>query len=102
VRLLLRRSPQTQLLVQLRGHPGLRLLQALDALARLPAGLRLSFNLSGNDICNPETIDALLRRIEASGAQLYDTAEQGALQIRLGRFESPRGLRAERRFWREK
>ncbi len=44
----------------------------------------------------------VVRRIEASGAQLYDTAEQGALQIRLGRFESPRGLRAERRFWREK
>ena len=44
----------------------------------------------------------VVRRIEASGAQLYDTAKQGALQIRLGRFESPRGLRAERRFWREK
>jgi len=44
----------------------------------------------------------VVRRIETSGAQLYDTAEQGALQIRLGRFELPRGLRAERRFWREK
>ncbi|GAB7555578.1 bifunctional diguanylate cyclase/phosphodiesterase [Novosphingobium sp. 11B] len=40
--------------------------KALDALARLPAGLRLSFNLSGNDICNPQTIDALLQRMAAS------------------------------------
>lgn len=44
----------------------------------------------------------VVKRVEASGAQLYDTAEQGALQIHLGRFESIRGLRAERRFWREK
>lgn len=41
-------------------------------------------------------------RLQASGAQLHDTAEQGALQIRLGRFEPVRGMRAERRFWREK
>jgi competence protein ComEC len=44
----------------------------------------------------------VVQRLQASGAQLYDTAELGALQIRLGRFESVRGLRAERRFWREK
>ncbi|MFC0203773.1 putative bifunctional diguanylate cyclase/phosphodiesterase [Novosphingobium soli] len=40
---------------------------ALGALARLPAPLRVSFNLSGDDICNPETIDALLARMAASG-----------------------------------
>ncbi|WP_181296713.1 DNA internalization-related competence protein ComEC/Rec2 [Pseudomonas sp. Q2-TVG4-2] len=44
----------------------------------------------------------VVQRLQASGAQLYDTAEQGALQIRLGRFEPVRGMRAERRFWREK
>ncbi|PNU06581.1 putative bifunctional diguanylate cyclase/phosphodiesterase [Novosphingobium guangzhouense] len=38
--------------------------KALDALARLPPALRLSFNLSGNDICNPATIDALLERVQ--------------------------------------
>jgi diguanylate cyclase (GGDEF)-like protein len=41
--------------------------QALAALARLPAPLRVSFNLSGNDIGNPGTIDALLARIAESG-----------------------------------
>ncbi|XKY16315.1 DNA internalization-related competence protein ComEC/Rec2 [Stutzerimonas zhaodongensis] len=44
----------------------------------------------------------VVRRLEASGAAIHDTAEQGALQIHLGRFESLRGLREERRFWREK
>ncbi|HUD30448.1 MAG TPA: EAL domain-containing protein [Novosphingobium sp.] len=41
--------------------------KALDGLARLPAPLRVSFNLSGNDIGNPGTIDALLARVAASG-----------------------------------
>ncbi|EJL22643.1 bifunctional diguanylate cyclase/phosphodiesterase [Novosphingobium sp. AP12] len=41
--------------------------KALDGLARLPAPLRVSFNLSGNDIGNTGTIDALLARVAASG-----------------------------------
>ncbi|KMS60383.1 diguanylate cyclase [Novosphingobium barchaimii LL02] len=41
--------------------------KAMDALVRLPTPLRLSFNLSGNDISNTGTIDALLARLEASG-----------------------------------
>jgi len=44
----------------------------------------------------------VVRRLQAAGAQLHDTAEQGAMQIRLGGFEPVRGLRAEQRFWREK
>jgi len=44
----------------------------------------------------------VLKRLKISGAEIHDTAEQGALQIHLGRFESLRGLRDERRFWREK
>ena len=44
----------------------------------------------------------VVQRLRASGAQIFDTAELGALQIRLGRFETVRGSRAERRFWREK
>ncbi|MEE4452572.1 putative bifunctional diguanylate cyclase/phosphodiesterase [Novosphingobium resinovorum] len=41
--------------------------KALEALGQLPSGLRVAFNLSGNDICNPATIDALLARMAASG-----------------------------------
>ena len=44
----------------------------------------------------------VVQRLQAAGTQIFDTAEMGALQIRLGRFEPIRGLRAERRFWREK
>lgn len=44
---------------------------ALDALAQLPASLRLSFNLSGADLCNAGTIDALLERISASRADAH-------------------------------
>ncbi len=41
--------------------------KALEALGRLPAPLRLSFNLAGHDICNQATIDALLHRIDVAG-----------------------------------
>lgn len=41
--------------------------KALTGLARLPAPLRVSFNLSGNDIGNPGTIDAVLARVAESG-----------------------------------
>jgi len=44
----------------------------------------------------------VVRRLQTSGAKLYDTAEQGAMRIVLGRFEPVLELRAERRFWREK
>ncbi len=40
--------------------------KALHAVGKLPSTLRVSFNLSGNDICNPDTIDALLERIATS------------------------------------
>lgn len=40
---------------------------ALAAMARLPASLRVSFNLSGHNLCDVETISALLDRIAISG-----------------------------------
>lgn len=44
----------------------------------------------------------VVARLRASGAQVHDTAEQGAMLIRLGSFGTVQGLRAKRRFWREK
>ncbi|MCQ4257730.1 DNA internalization-related competence protein ComEC/Rec2 [Stutzerimonas stutzeri] len=44
----------------------------------------------------------VVARLRASGARIHDTAERGAMQIYLGRFGTVYGLRAERRFWREK
>lgn len=40
---------------------------ALSALAKLPAPLRITFNLSGHNLCDTETISAILERIAASG-----------------------------------
>ena len=44
----------------------------------------------------------VVRRLQDAGAALHDTAERGALRIRLGAFEAPLGLRETGRFWREK
>nr|WP_314465692.1 EAL domain-containing protein [uncultured Novosphingobium sp.] len=41
---------------------------ALDTLARLPHPISVSFNLSGHDISDAETIGTLLERIETSGS----------------------------------
>ena len=44
----------------------------------------------------------VLARYRALDVRLYDTAEQGAVRIRLGAFEPAQGLRDHARFWREK
>ena len=45
---------------------------------------------------------AVVQRLKAAGAELYDTAEHGALRLRLGAFEQPDKMRARPRFWQEK
>lgn len=44
----------------------------------------------------------VVQRLQQAGMALYDTAERGALMVRLGRFGPVEGLRDEPRFWREK
>lgn len=44
---------------------------ALEALAELPAPLRVAFNLSGHDLCNAGTIEALLDCIDGSGCDAH-------------------------------
>jgi len=44
----------------------------------------------------------VVARYQAISAQLYDTAEHGAVRIRLGAFEQAQALRDRARFWREK
>lgn len=41
--------------------------KALDALGRLPASMRMTFNLSGYNLCDGDTITALLERMARSG-----------------------------------
>ncbi|WP_347927562.1 DNA internalization-related competence protein ComEC/Rec2 [Pseudomonas helvetica] len=42
----------------------------------------------------------VLARYRKLGMQVYDSAEQGALRLRLGAFEAPESLRQQPRFWR--
>lgn len=44
----------------------------------------------------------VLKRLQAAGVALYDTAEHGALQLHLGTFRDAKKMRDEPRFWREK
>lgn len=44
----------------------------------------------------------VVQRLRQSGATVHDTAELGALHIRLGAFQPLKALRDEQRFWREK
>jgi competence protein ComEC len=44
----------------------------------------------------------VVARYQAISARLYDTAEHGAVRIRLGAFEQAQALRDRARFWREK
>ncbi|WXL27383.1 DNA internalization-related competence protein ComEC/Rec2 [Ectopseudomonas mendocina] len=46
--------------------------------------------------------EAVVQRYRDVGTQIYDTAEQGAIRIKLGRFVPAESGRAQLHFWREK
>jgi competence protein ComEC len=52
----------------------------------------------GNAFGHPHP--TVLARYQKRGLAIYDSAEQGAIHLQLGRFESPWSMRQERRFWR--
>jgi competence protein ComEC len=43
----------------------------------------------------------VLERYQALGSRIYDSAEQGAVRLRLGAFAPPIVARSQRRFWRD-
>ena len=43
----------------------------------------------------------VMARYRALGSRVYDSAEQGAVSLRLGAFQAPTVARSQRRFWRE-
>jgi len=53
----------------------------------------------GNSFGHPHP--TVVARYRKRGMAIYDSAEQGAIHLQLGRFESPRSMRLERRFWRD-
>ncbi|MNG14343.1 ComEC family competence protein [compost metagenome] len=53
----------------------------------------------GNSFGHPHP--TVVARYRKRGITIYDSAEQGAIHLQLGRFESPRSMRLDRRFWRD-
>ncbi|VVP97358.1 ComE operon protein 3 [Pseudomonas fluorescens] len=53
----------------------------------------------GNSFGHPHAM--VIARYQKRGMAIYDSVEQGAIRLQLGRFESPWSMRQERRFWRD-
>ncbi|WP_130904439.1 DNA internalization-related competence protein ComEC/Rec2 [Pseudomonas sp. Sample_22] len=52
----------------------------------------------GNSFGHPHP--TVVARYLKRGIAIHDSAHEGAIHLQLGRFESPRSMRLERRFWR--
>jgi competence protein ComEC len=53
----------------------------------------------GNAFGHPHP--TVLARYRKQGLRVYDSAEQGAIHLQLGRFQAPWTMRQQRRFWRD-
>ncbi len=53
----------------------------------------------GNSFGHPHP--TVIARYQKRGVAIYDSAEQGAIRLQLGRFEPPWSMRQEQRFWRD-
>lgn len=53
----------------------------------------------GNSFGHPHP--TVLARYRKLGLRIYDSAEQGAIHLQLGRFKPPWTMRQQRRFWRD-
>ncbi|MEJ5060883.1 MULTISPECIES: DNA internalization-related competence protein ComEC/Rec2 [unclassified Pseudomonas] len=79
-------------------HHGSRSSSSMALLNGLQPKAVLISRGQGNSFGHPHP--TVLARYRKRGMAIYDSAEQGAIHLQLGRFESPRSMRLERRFWR--
>ncbi|MGO2489313.1 MAG: DNA internalization-related competence protein ComEC/Rec2 [Pseudomonas taetrolens] len=79
-------------------HHGSRTSSSMVFLKALSADTVLISRGHGNTFGHPHP--QVMARYRALGMQVLDSAEQGAVWFRLGAFDSARGLREQRRFWR--
>src|SRR5450830_390966 len=80
-------------------HHGSRSSSSMVFLQRLaPRGVLISRG-RGNAFGHPHP--QVIARYKALDMAIFDSAEQGALRLVLGRFDEPRPLQATRRFWRQ-
>ncbi|BFT61917.1 DNA internalization-related competence protein ComEC/Rec2 [Pseudomonas moorei] len=80
-------------------HHGSRSSSSMALLNALQPKAVLISRGQGNSFGHPHP--TVLARYEKLGMAIYDSAEQGAIHLQLGRYEAPRSMRLERRFWRD-
>ena len=80
-------------------HHGSRSSSSWPFLQRLAPKSVLISRGRGNAFGHPHP--QVVERYQALGTQVYDSAEQGAVRLRLGAFAPPIVARSQRRFWRE-
>jgi competence protein ComEC len=80
-------------------HHGSRSSSSMALLDRLRPKAVLISRGQGNSFGHPHP--TVLARYQKFGMAIYDSADQGAIHLQLGRFEAPRSMRLERRFWRD-
>ncbi|TFY95092.1 DNA internalization-related competence protein ComEC/Rec2 [Pseudomonas nabeulensis] len=81
-------------------HHGSRSSSSWPFLERLAPKSVLISRGRGNAFGHPHP--QVTERYQALGSQVYDSAEQGAVRLRLGAFAPPVVARGQRRFWRER
>ena len=80
-------------------HHGSRSSSSMALLNGLQPKAVLISRGQGNSFGHPHP--TVLARYRKRDMAIYDSAEQGAIHLQLGRFGSPHAMRLERRFWRD-
>ncbi|WP_248915778.1 DNA internalization-related competence protein ComEC/Rec2 [Pseudomonas moorei] len=80
-------------------HHGSRSSSSMALLNALQPKAVLISRGQGNSFGHPHP--TVLARYKKLGMAIYDSAEQGAIHLQFGRYEAPRSMRLERRFWRD-
>ncbi len=80
-------------------HHGSRSSSSMALLKVLQPAAVLISRGQGNSFGHPHP--TVLARYRKQGLRIYDSAEQGAIQVQLGTFAPPRTMRHQRRFWRD-
>jgi competence protein ComEC len=80
-------------------HHGSRSSSSMALLNGLQSKAVLISRGHGNSFGHPHP--TVVARYRKRGIKIYDSAHQGAIHLQLGRFEFPRSMRLERRFWRD-
>lgn len=80
-------------------HHGSRSSSSMALLKVLQPEAVLISRGQGNSFGHPHP--TVLARYRKHGLRIYDSAEQGAIHLQLGRFKPPRTMRQQRRFWRD-